>query len=273
MKRVITLLAIALMALTGCKMSNNEESTTVGLLTPFFHVPQKFSGHIKEMTITGYWAVVDGDKITKGKMLTSAELDSLNLVDHFTISFDELGNVLNYSYLDENMKPYLSYSYHIEDGMPVNGSFLEEGVLAYMQRLEYDTLGNLIEIQSVITDNDSVVNYRKFDYSEKGKYSAINIFTGAGELNRYSTYTWNDSDVIIRIENYANSGQFTGGLDNNYHDDGFLKSQTRINADRSTGTLYEFRIEKKDKMGNPVIVVNLHDGEVIFIDEYSYIYY
>ena len=265
-------MALPLLIFSGCKVDESEQ-TDLGLLTPFFHVPQKFNGKIREITIIGYWAEVNGTEVNKGKQLSSEELDSLNLINHFHIEFDESGNVLGYSYLDDHNKPFLSYSYEINDGLPVSGSYTEADGGEYKQKIVYDDEGNIVEIRNILSDKDSVINCRRLEYPEKGRYSSIKICSGTGDISRYANYIWNDSGLIIRVERFANTGQFSGGLDNNYGDDGFLKSQTIINADKSVGLLYEFRIEKKDKHGNPLLVTNLHDGEVVFVDEYSYIYY
>lgn len=272
MKSKILLVFIALCTIVACTPKEAEKSTTVGMFTPFFHMPPTLNGQLKEVLLTVRLAEDTEGVVTPGRIMTKIEVDSLGLINPTKILFNEDGNVLMYESLDDMGVAFNTYKLNYEDGLMISATIYNGDMILREDIVESYELGYPDKISTKNMETGREFNY-DLDFNEIGQYIKLVYMDSIGTIISIRDFTWDETNHIIRYSFTNSEGVVLRYSKHTYDTDGYSYKRELFNESDSLIWKSENRAVEWDDMGNPTGFAFSMNGELTCYDQYTYIYY
>ncbi|MBN1986224.1 MAG: hypothetical protein JW761_07965 [Prolixibacteraceae bacterium] len=272
MKKLIALLFIAALFMqcsdkkTG---SNPNETTVIGLFTPYELMPEIVHKKVKEMKETNFWPLEKDGKIEAGQRLNTTARDTLSWTPDFMVQFDESGLAEKVIHLNENDDPYESWIIKNEASYPVNAIFFVKDSIAGKQ--EITKINDTSYRWKIINpQTDTLRSSGVMELNENRNYKTFQFYNFKGEPT--SKYEWM----------YNSSGQLTGytvsrndtvrmGMNFTFNEKGSWETQevySKITGISETNR-YEYEYDDAGNWTKAVSFVN-EKPFIVALREYTY---
>ncbi|MGQ8338957.1 hypothetical protein ACUNWD_20530 [Sunxiuqinia sp. A32] len=271
MKRIASLLVLALLFSCTAQEPKPEPKTVVGMFTPYYYFPEILNGKVKNLKEVNYWAKDDNGTITAGMRITVADRDSLiNWTDDIDVSFDENGNVVTSLHLDENDQPFGQLTVTLENGKPTGASWMVKDTIRNYSKFTYD--GEMISrFDRYNAQTDSLLASADVTYNDMGMKETLQWYNADGEKTFLVNFNY-DMDGLA--ESYTASRNDTVRIKMSFvsNEEGFFKEQTveDMTSNEIDSYTYDYTY---DDMGNWISYIAYEDGKPTVVAKRTYTYY
>jgi hypothetical protein len=272
MKKLILLLALIVFAVASCKEKKPTEYTILGDYTAYSTYMERLNGKVASVIETNYWAVPEDKTYIKGNKITEKELDSLNYTSDFEAKFDEAGDLVSCTAIDENKKAVWKWELIKDNNVYTTANYTYLDTLRGHQKLECNENGEIIKVSQYPADADTIFNWNTqektsgkdtiitqwYDYKGNPTSKVLNLYNNLGQFTGYQSYN--------------NDGTLRGASEIVYNDHGLASQITFFDKEKKQTTVNHFTYEY-DKMGNWVKVICKDDAGFALIAERVYTYF
>ena len=249
MKKLVYLFLVIVFVAAGCKNKQQSDFTIIGEFTPYQSNMEKLTGKVEKVTETNYWAVPDGESFKKGAKITKKQLDSLMYTSDFEVTYDIAGNLLSCSAIDENKKIVNKWELTRENNILIRADFTSKDTLRSYQKLTCDKNGDIIESVSYKAVVDTLLERMVAERSTKGDTVIYKVFNYKGEqISKYILF-YNDLKQFLGYQGYDKDGNYSGGDESKYDDQGKLSQLIFYNKDKIPSSENSF-VNEYDSKGN-----------------------
>lgn len=272
MKKLSLLLALVLLAAASCKEKKQADFTLLGAYTPYQGYMEKLNGKVETVTETNFWAIPEGETFTKGKKMTSKELDSLNYTGDFTAKFDKAGNLISCTWYDENKTMLSKWEITRNDNMTGKADYTFKDTVRFHDKLKFDSKGDIIELEEYNTKTDTLIQRVTAEKSMKGDTITYMSFNKNNELSNKGLFIFNDKGLFRGYELYDRNGNYRGGDELTYDDNGTISGIKFLDKDKKVTAENTF-INRLDAKGNPVSSICKDAAGFVIVTERVYTYF
>jgi hypothetical protein len=268
MKKLIVFLIVAFLFMQ-CSDNKPDETTVVGLFTPYQLFPEVVHKKVKEIKEMNFWPIEKDGKIETGQRITDDARDTLNWTPDFMVQFDESGLAVKVNHISENDEPYESWIIKNEANFPVNASFFVKDSIAGKQ--EITKINDTSYRWKIINpQTDTLRSSAVLELNENRNYKTLQFYNFKGEPT--SKYEWMYNS-FGQMTGYTISRNDTvrGGMNFTHNPAGFCETQEVYS--KITGETEKNRYEYEyDEAGNWVKSI-AYIGEkphIVCIRKYTY---
>ena len=272
MKKFLILSILTAFALAGCKEKEPAVYTLLGDYTPYGSYMETLKGRVASVVETNFWAVPEGETYAKGNKMTMKELDSLNYTGDFEAIFDDAGDLVSCTGMDENKKAIWKWELIKENNILAEAYYTYLDTARGHQELECNTEGDIIKISQFPADADTLFNWASVTSTPGGDTVITQWHNYKGEPARRTLNLYNELDLFTGYEAYDKDGNYLNGSQLKYNDRGVSSEITFFNKDKEPASVNHFTYEY-DKMGNWIKIVCKDDKGFVIIGERVYTYF
>jgi hypothetical protein len=264
---------VAMAALFACKSQKSREKTTLGDLTPWQDYPELLNGNVKEVQELNYWAVDQNGVVEKGNLITTKERDSIGWSYDFTAQFNEAGQVLKSSTLDENGKILSSWVVTIDSGKYTAADYTWKDTIRNHAKIVQDEKGNIVEALMYKPGNDTLQGRYVNTYDEAGNRVLSQWMNIKGEKGGYQASTWDANHHKLEVKFFNKKDSLTLSYVMTYDEKGFMNSQKVYNGKQELKGDMTMTSKDFDEKGNYLQTVTYKDGKPYILTVRTYTYY
>ncbi len=273
MKKIAFVWVLAVIFAFGCTQKKPVEKTVFGMWTDYYLIPNTLNGKVKEMKELNYWAIESNGNITKGKLMTRKDLDSIPSTPNLIVYFDDKGMLTRYDRLD---KEDVAQS---RIGTIENGKYkkwdekLKDSTTSYYIP-EYDNLGFIVGAKGYRPLVDTLVSKLVAAHDSKGNFTRFEYYNYKNQKTGYHVCSLDEKGNIIEAKYYNKADSLGSTLTNTYDDNGSLIKQLTTNEKPKSTSTWDFKDLKLDDHGNVIeYYSNVDNGKFKIFTERSFIYY
>lgn len=208
------------MAATGCNNKKPAEYTMLGEYTPYSNIHEKLYGKVEKVIQKFYWAIPDGEKFTKGKLVTDHERDSLGLMRDFGVLFDNSGDVVNSYSFNENGKIIGRWDLIKENNVLTIARRTNMDTLSIYHKLKCNSDGEVTEAGRYMPVADTLISSYSIRYNMKHDTQTFQSYSYKGLPTTKRIAVADDDGQFLNVSFYNKDGSYTGGQDYNYKEKG-----------------------------------------------------
>jgi len=272
MKKLVLLFLAIVFSVAGCKNKKQIDFTELGVFTPYQLNTERLNGNVEKVIETNYWAVPDGESFKKGDKMTKKELDSLNYTGDFEAKFDEAGDLVSCSILDENKKINSKWELTKENNILVRANYTKNDTLRNYKKLKCDKNGDIIEYAGFKAGVDTLLDRWVVERNTSGDTVLYKVFNYKGELTIKALFLYNGMGQFIGYQGYGQDGSYNGGNENKYDNMGNLSKLIFYNKDKEATSENSF-INEYDSKGNWIKQICKDKKGFVIIGEREYKYF
>lgn len=263
----------AVFMITGCKNTKQAELTTLGIYSPnwFIGYDEKLHGKIEKVTEKLYWGEADGDTVQKGNQITSKEADSLGWGYAWEMTFDNLGNPLSCSLLDENNKYVGGWKMFQMNNILDSAVWKWGDTISTYQKIKCNEKGRIIGASQYRSNVDTLMLTWTESINKTGDTIEYQMFNNKGVLTWRFLKIYNEKGQVKGTESYAN-GIFSGLSNLIYNENSDLSSGTFFDKDKKVENIMN-RSYEYDDQGNWIRMVSKDNHGGINVHERTYSYF
>jgi uncharacterized lipoprotein NlpE involved in copper resistance len=272
MKKLIFPLMIIVIMVTGCKNNKKADFTLLGDGTPYFTYPEKLLGHVQKLTEKNYWGLPDGDSFKKGNALTKVDHDTTGWDDDIEVTFDNEGNLVSCSNMDEKGKSFRIYKVFKDKDGSIKGENYMGDTLNYIDKYKLDKNGARIGFNRFSPKSDTInfiFDVKTNPSGDSLKYLFVN---SKGEVQYKFLILFNASGQFIRSEYYDKENIFQGSNEVKHNDKGKISEFTVYDKDRKI-TFTMSSTYTYDSKGNWIKSITKTSKNFVVITERTYTYF
>lgn len=264
-------MVLIVFATTGCKEKTPPDITVLGFYTPYQAYMEKLNGKVEAVTETNYWAVPEGETFVKGAKMTSKELDSIQYTGDFTARFDEAGDLVSCTYLDENSKVLSKWEIVKENDVMVKAQYTLNDTIRRYDKLKCNPEGEIMGGEVFNAVADTLVQSITGEKSVKGDTVKYQYFNFKGEARNKVLYIYGSSGQLLGFQSYDKDGNYMGGDEVTYDDKGELAGIKFFDKDKNITAENTFT-NQYDTKGNPTSTIckDSNGFTVICVRVYTY---
>lgn len=272
MKNVITWISLILIA-ASCAQEKSAEKTEYGLLTDYNLIPSTMHGKVKQVKELNYRAELKDGKITKGKLLSKKELDSIGSTTNTIIEFNADGIWVNYMHLDlENVLN--TRVARIENGRCVGRDHKIADSTYLYSKLEYDNNGLPSGIKNYKPGVDTLTGSTVFTRNDKSIITRFDYFNSKGIKTFYNICTPDENGNYVEVSLFDNADNLLSSTINTYDKNNNLLTQTVTDKKTGVKSVWVYKDYKLDEHGNYTsYFTDIDDGKSKLIVERTISYW
>jgi hypothetical protein len=273
MKKSILWIALILIV-SGCSQKKAVEETFLGLPTQYFLFPEYLKGKVKEMHETNYWAVEQNGTYVKGKPMTWKDLDSTGSVKNTIELFDENGNMIKESIIDENnvVRNYTAITW--ENGKMKTFERYFADTLNNYYKPEFNEKGMLSGGKNFRAKKDTLISSNKLYYDASGNFIGYEFYNYKNVKRSVQEFTLNSNRSVTEVRFLNANDSLVQKFTQVYNDKNFLTSQVVEVVKPASTVIWKFTPLKYDDHGNCTQFLQDEDsGKFKFITERTFVYY
>lgn len=256
---------------SGCK-NTPVEYTLLGDYTPYNRYPEKISGRVKELIENNYWATPQGRTFIKGDKMTVRERDSLPWTNDFTAFFDGKGRLIRCTLTDENNKTISKWELTRDNKNQTIANYITNDTIRNYRKLNFDDKGNLTEILQYRAGTDTLLSRCSSKTSPDEDTIELWWYNNKDAPISKHVFIYDGNGQFFRTEAYNHEGVFRAAVDAQYNNKGKVSELIFYNWNREIIAEDYFTYEY-DKKGNWVkAIVKNQNGKVV-IEERKYTYF
>ncbi len=271
MKKLTFLLSAIILFSFGCNNKPESEvvyTTTIGMGTPYFMMPEILNGKVKEVTEKIYFATEENGTYVKGERMTQEAKDTLSWTASYIAKFDQDGNLMSSTEIDDSDKPYNLNESDIMDGKIIGGKFFYKDTLRVIFTRKYYPADHSAMYERIRMPEDTLINKIKVVYDSLGAYKTWEFFNSSGDPTyRYEFTAFEGIVNGVKAMNKDGEQVFESHADLNDH--GFAYRDVIINRSGELESTMEYTY---DDMGNWTTRI-VKTPEVVVIEERAITYY
>ena len=272
MKKFIFLLICIVFAEIGCKNNKPVKTTLLEDYTPYGQYPERIIGKVEKVVEKNYWGVAEGESFIKGNPLTVKARDTISWTNDFEAAFDNSGDLVSCSTMDENGKTISKWVLAKSNGILTSAEYTFNDSLRFYQKLKCNETGDiieevqfrplvdtLIETWKIIRDSTNVmIEYQKIDYK--------------GNLSRRYPVKYDMESRFTGLETYNEIGELLSFNRITYNDKGIMAELIFYDKDKKVSNANYFTYEY-DQRGNWIKAIVKDDKGNVVIEERKYTYF
>lgn len=273
MKKLIFLGLIIPLIIGSWSNKKPVEKTVLGMWTDYYLTPNTLNGKVKEVKEFNYWAVEKDGKITKGKLMTKKDLDSIGSTPNLVAYFDDKGNVIRCDHLNgENVTE--SNIGTIKNGKYERWDTKVKDSSTLYTIPEYDNLGYLIGAKNFKPLVDTLLYKVVVAHDSKGDFTKYEYFNYKNQKTGYHLCSLDEKGNYVEAKYFNKNDSLVNTLKTIYDKNGSMIKQETFNVKtKSTGT-WDYKDLKLDNHGNVIeYYANVDNGKYKIFVERSFIYY
>ena len=271
MKKILLLATAIALILISCKDTAPEETTLLGIATPFYRGQSLYKGKLKSMKVRTYWAKEVDGKIEKGDIISRVERDSLNYMSDWNLELDENGlpTRLEYIMYDGKINHWENL---IEDKKIVKRIFFRNGEPINDIKPRHDETGLITESKNYRSGIDTLLGHSNWTYHENGNLDRVYYYNYLDKMYATDEFIWKNEDQVSEYRRYNGDDELVYTMKMEYDEDGDFVSMT-FDYPGVRHTKYEYKDIKYDEMGNMVSGVAYKNDSLFSITDYLIEYY
>lgn len=267
----ICLLFLSILILFGCQSEKPNETTVLGILTPYFFFPETLKGKVKEVKELNYWAVEKDGDVVAGEQITMADRDSLlNWTNDFVIQFDKSGFIEQIKFLDEKNESFGQWEAINEEGEMKSANWITKDTIRNYLNLVYKD-GVLIKGERYRAKVDTLMSKFESEFNEDGNFSTLQFYNFKNEPTVKYDYSY-DPEGFISKYSFSRNDTIRGGMNFTHNENGFTESQEVYNKLTGTSETWKYKYEY-DELGNWINYVASKNNKPEVVCTRSYVYY
>lgn len=272
MKKLLFLLVLVFLAAASCKEKKTADYTILGMYTPYDGYMEKLNGKVKSITETNFWAIPEGETFVKGAKVTARQLDSLNYTGDFIARYDESGDIVSCTWIDENQNVRYKWEITKENNLMSGAKYTYNDTVRYYNKLKCDATGELIEGEVYNALTDTLMQKAIMEKNLAGDTVTYKYFNYKGELRNKVFYIYNTAGQLLGYQSYDKDGNYRGGDELTYDENGKISGIKFFDKDKNVTAENSF-VSQLDAKGNPVSTICKDAKGFVLITERVYTYF
>jgi hypothetical protein len=224
-------------------------------------ITENLNGKVQKVVFMLHWCKGEGNDITKGKRITTKELDSLGWFYSFEADFDKAGDfVIKFYSLDDNNKPFETYQCIKENNRITRTNWTlgkDQNIMGinyqkgngYTKHI-YDSRGFLISKDDYKAAGDELLGKFPMKNNEHGDQIECQALDREGNVMTKWTTTYNEKRQITGGSWYGKDGVLTGSSKVKYNDKDKVSEVENYDIDGKLANIIHYRYPAYDAKGN-----------------------
>jgi len=273
MKKIIFLSLIISLIIGSWSYQKPVEKTVLGMWTDYYLIPVTLKGKVKEVKELNNWAIEKDGKITKGKLMTKKDLDSVGSTPNLKAWFDDKGNVTRYDRLNGESVTE-SFIGTIKNDKCVRWEDKVKDSTTYYTIPEYDKSGYLIGAKDYKPLVDTLLDKVVVVHDSKGNFTRYEYYNYKNQETGYHLLSLDEKGNILEAKYYNKNDSLASTMKNIYDKNGSMIKQETFNVRTKITGIWDYKDLKVDDHGNVIeYYANVDNGKYKIFVERSFIYY
>lgn len=273
MKNLNVLITGMLIFALGCTQKTSQEeviTTTIAVGTPYYATPETLNGKVKEIKEMIFMTVEEDGAFVKGERMTEEARDSLSWTQSYKAKFDEAGNLLKCTFVNEHDEVTAVNTQDIVDGLAVKMNSTLADTLRWVINITHDLDGQTVNFERFRMPADTLFGNILVAYDSSGRYTSGKFINPSGELTFKWEYFTSEDGSSYGLKRYNKDGEKVGARIEYLNDHGFADKDVLINREGEE-TVLEMEYTY-DEMGNWTSRL-INAPEVVVIEEREITYF